>query len=54
MEWIALILLWNKSNNKKEYNKILYYNIKNFDDIINNKYSRNTNKKYIFDSENDL
>ena len=32
-------------NNDKEYKKILYYNIKHFDDIINNKRSRKSQKR---------
>ena len=32
-------------NDDKEYKNILYYNIKNFDVIINNKRSRNSKKR---------
>ena len=32
-------------NDDKEYKNILYYNISNFDKIINNKRARNSKKK---------
>ena len=39
-------------NNEKEYKQILYYNIKNFDDIINSKRSRKSTKKKAKKIEN--
>ena len=39
-------------NNDNEYKEILYYNIKNFDIILNNKRSRNSKKKKEIKNEN--